>query len=267
MPFRLGETFRDRLRGAGRPLVGAWICSGSPVAAEIIACSGFDWVLIDMEHAPNGLESVLAQLHAVSGYPVTPVVRVPSGDPVVIKQVLDIGARSLLVPMVSSADEAREVARAVAYPPAGMRGVGAALARSGRWGRVRGYLEEASSHVSVAVQIETLAGVEQAAQIASTPGVDQVLVGPSDLAASMGLIGMQTHPDVVAEVARVFEAAKTVGRPVGVNAFDLERARGYLRAGAGFVLVGADVSLLARSAEALAASFRGDPGEADQWQS
>ena len=154
------------------------MCSGSPLVAEICAGSGLDWVLIDMEHSPNGLESVLAQLQAVAAYPVTPLVRVPIGDVVTIKQVLDLGAQNLLVPMVSSADEARAVVEAVRYPPRGRRGVGSALARSARWNRVDGYLTDADAHVSLFVQIETAEGVAAAAEIAAVDGVDGVFVGP-----------------------------------------------------------------------------------------
>jgi 4-hydroxy-2-oxoheptanedioate aldolase len=255
MPIRLSPTFRDALQAASRPLAGIWICSGSPLVAEICAGAGLDWVLIDMEHAPNGLESVLAQLHAVSAHPVTPVVRVPIGDVVTIKQVLDLGAQNILVPMVSSADAARAAVDAIRYPPRGSRGVGSALARSARWNRVEGYLADADSHVSLFVQIETAAGVDAAAEIAAVDGVDGVFVGPSDLAASMGLLGAQTHPDVIAAVRRTFDAVRGAGKPVGVNAFDPAVARAYLDAGASFVLVGADVSLLARGSEALAAAF------------
>src|SRR4051794_11782376 len=168
MPLRLTPTFRDALatehaRGpAGRPLAGMWVCTGSPLVAEICAGSGLDWLLVDMEHAPNGLESVLMQLQAVAAYPVTPVVRVPSDDVVTLKQVLDLGAQNLLVPMVSSAQQAQAVVEAVRYPPRGRRGVGSALARSARWNRVEGYLQDADRHVSLVVQIETVEGVEAA---------------------------------------------------------------------------------------------------------
>jgi 4-hydroxy-2-oxoheptanedioate aldolase len=255
MPLRLIPTFRDHLARANRPLVGMWVCSGSPLIAEICAGGGLDWLLIDMEHSPNGLESVLAQLQAVGGYPTTPVVRVPMNDTVIIKQVLDLGAQNLLVPMVSSADEARAAVEAVRYPPRGRRGVGSALARSARWNRVDSYLIGADDHVSLFVQIETAAGVEAAAEIAAVDGIDGVFVGPSDLAASMGVLGQQSHADVVAAVQRTFQAVGAAGKPVGVNAFVPEVARSYLESGASFVLVGADVALLARGSEALAASF------------
>ena len=253
MPLRL--TFREDLAAASRPLAGVWACSGSPLVAEILAGAGLDWMLIDMEHSPNGLESVLAQLQAVAAYPVTPVVRVPIGDVVTIKQVLDLGAQNVLVPMVSSADEARAAVAAVRYPPRGQRGVGSALARSARWNRVEDYLQDADRHTALFVQIETVEGVAVAAEIAGVDGVDGVFVGPSDLAASMGLLGQQTHPEVVAAVRRTFDAVRATGTPVGVNAFDPAVARDYVAAGASFVLVGADVSILARASEAFAADW------------
>jgi 4-hydroxy-2-oxoheptanedioate aldolase len=250
MPVRLTlpPTFAAVLAGQDRARIGMWVCSGSALVAEICAGSGLDWLLIDMEHAPNGLESVLAQLQAVAAYPVTPVVRVPVNDPVVIKQVLDLGAQNLLVPMVESADEAVAAVRAATYPPSGVRGVGSALGRAARWNRVDGYLTAGT--VSVIVQIETAGAVERAASITAS-GVHGILVGPSDLAASMGLLGLQTHPDVVAAVEHCIEVGRRAGVPVGVNAFDPATARRYLDAGASFLLAGADVTLLARGSEAL----------------
>jgi 4-hydroxy-2-oxoheptanedioate aldolase len=255
MSLRLNPTFRDQLTRSDRTLYGGWICSGSPVAAEIMAGAGLDWLLIDMEHAPNGLESTLAQLYAVSGYASTPVVRVPAGDTVIVKQVLDLGAQNILVPMISTPEEAKAVAAMTRYPPVGVRGVGSALARSARWNRVDGYLQNDAAHLSVFVQIETVEGVANARAIAETPGVDGVFVGPSDLAASMGLIGQQTHPDVVAAVKRAFAGIAAVGKPIGVNAFDPVAARDYAEAGARFILVGADVALLARASEKLAETY------------
>lgn len=255
MPLRV--TFRDALAAASRPLAGVWACSGSPLVAEILAGAGMDWMLIDMEHSPNSLESTLAQLQAVAAYDTTPVVRVPFGETVMIKQVLDLGAQNLLVPMISSAAEAEEIVAAVRYPPRGRRGVGSALARSARWNRIEDYLQNADAHVSLFVQVETAAAVEAAGEIAAVDGVDGVFVGPSDLAASMGLLGQQSHPDVTAAVIRTFEAVRAAGKPVGVNAFDPAVAQAYLDAGASFVLVGADVALLARGSEALAARWVG----------
>ena len=251
----LPETLRARLDAADRPLIGLWACAGSPVTAEIVAGSGCDWVLLDAEHSPNGLESVLAQLHAMSAYPVAPLVRPPYGDPVLIKQFLDLGAQNLLIPMVDSAEQAEEVVRAVRYPTNGIRGVGSALARSARWNRVDGYLGRADETISLTVQIESAAAVADVERIVRVDGVDAIFVGPSDLAASMGLIGQQGHPDVVAAVLRAIAAAKEAGIPAGVNAFVPADAERYLEAGAAFVAVGADVAILARQTEALVDRF------------
>lgn len=262
MPLPL--TFRDALATASRPLAGVWACSGSPLVAEILAGAGMDWMLIDMEHSPNALESTLAQLQTVAASATTPLVRVPSGDTVTIKQVLDLGAQNLLVPMISSSAEAEDVVAAVRYPPRGRRGVGPALARSARWNSVEDYLQNADAYVSLFVQVETAAAVEAAGEIAAVDGVDGVFVGPSDLAASMGLLGQQSHPEVTAAVIRTFDAVRAAGKPVGVNAFDPAVAQGYLDAGASFVLVGADVALLARGSEALAARWVGSAGATDE---
>lgn len=262
MPLRLSPTLRDRLAGADRSLIGMWACSGSPLVTEVAAGSGLDWLLIDMEHSANTLESVLVQLQVAAAYPITPVVRAPFNDVVAIKQVLDLGAQNLLVPMVSSAEEARAAVAATRYPPAGVRGVGSALARSARWNRVDDYLRDSAEHVSLTVQIETTAGVDAAAEIAAVDGVDAVFVGPSDLSASMGLLGQQTHPDVVSAVHGVFAAVKAANKAVGVNAFAPDAAESYIAAGADFVGVGADVAMLARASEALAARFIPAPGPA-----
>uniref|UniRef100_UPI0015E414AE HpcH/HpaI aldolase family protein n=1 Tax=Arthrobacter sp. B0490 TaxID=2058891 RepID=UPI0015E414AE len=255
MPLRLAPTFADALAASDRPLAGMWVCSGSPLVAEICAGSGLDWLLIDAEHSPNGLESVLAQLQAVHGYPVQALVRPPVNDPVLIKQYLDLGAQNLLIPMVHSVADAEAAVAATRYPPDGIRGVGSALARAARWNRVPGYLADASSTVSLTVQIESTAAVEAVDTILAVDGLDAIFVGPSDLAASMGLLGQQEHPDVRAAVEHCLAAARRAGKPAGVNAFTPTTARRYLDAGARFILVGADVALLARGSETLAAGF------------
>ncbi|MGW8481741.1 HpcH/HpaI aldolase family protein [Microbacterium sp. NPDC055903] len=255
MPLHLAPTFRERLAHADRPAIGLWVCSGSPLIAEITAGSGADWLLIDMEHSANTLDTVLGQLQAVAAYPAAPLVRVPWNDAVMIKQVLDLGAQNIIVPMVSTAAEAAAAVAATRYPPEGVRGVGSALARSARWNRVDGYLQDGAAHVSVIVQIETALGVDNAAKIAAVEGVDAVFVGPSDLAASLGHLGQQGHPSVVDAVTRTFAAVKSAGTAVGVNAFDPSAAEGYIAAGADFVAVGADVAMLARTSESLVARF------------
>ncbi|GAA3287446.1 4-hydroxy-2-oxoheptanedioate aldolase [Arthrobacter citreus] len=234
---------------------GMWVSSGSPLVAEICAGSGLDWLLIDAEHSPNGLESLLAQLQAVHGYPVSAVVRPPIGDAVMLKQYLDLGVQNLLIPMVDTPEQAAELVRAVRYPPHGIRGVGSALARASRWNRIEGYLENAAESVTLLVQIETAAAVENVAEIAAVDGVDGLFIGPADLAASMGHLGQQEHPDVVAAVEHCIRVVKAAGKPVGVNAFAEATARHYIEAGVDFILVGADVALLARGSEGLAAKY------------
>ncbi|MEV7631518.1 HpcH/HpaI aldolase/citrate lyase family protein [Microbacterium sp. NPDC089318] len=261
MPLRLEPTFREALAAAERPLIGMWLSTGTTLNAEICAGSGIDWLLIDMEHGPNTILSVQQQLQVIAAYRVPAIVRVPVNDAVIIKQVLDTGAQNLLVPMVASGDEARAAVEAVRYPPAGVRGVGSGLARSGRWGRVTGYVPHASDTVSLFVQIESADAVDAAADIAAVDGVDGVLVGPADLAASMGFPGQQSHPEVLAAVQRVFQAVTAAGKKVGVNAFDPAGADAYLAAGAHFLSASADVTILARGAEALAARFI--PGSGD----
>jgi 4-hydroxy-2-oxoheptanedioate aldolase len=259
MPLRIEDTFRDALAAqkdqARRPLAGMWVCSGSPLIAELCAGSGLDWLLVDAEHSPNGLESILAQLQAIHGYPVHTLVRPPINDPVVIKQYLDLGVQNLLLPMVNSAAEAEAAVAATRYPPLGVRGVGSALARAARWNRIPDYLARAGETISVTVQIESTAAVDTVEDILKVDGVDAVFVGPSDLAASMGLLGQQEHPEVRAAVGHCLAAARAAGKPAGVNAFNPDTARHYLSLGADFILVGADVALLARGSEALAAQY------------
>lgn len=256
IPVKLPRTFFQQLQEESGPQVGAWISSGSPVAAEIVASAGFDWLLVDGEHSPYSLETVTDLLRATDAYGATRVVRVPVGDTALIKQYLDLGAQNLMIPMVDTAEQARDAVAAMHYPPRGVRGVGAALARSSRWNAVEDYLQNASDHVSLTIQLESATAVDNAAEIAAVDGVDQLFIGPSDLAASMGVLGQQTHPDVLDAVSRAMKECQDAGKPVGVNAFDLKQAQAYLDAGAAFVLVGADVQLLAGAARGLADKFR-----------
>lgn len=260
MPIRLSlpPTLVDRVEASPRPLIGGWVVSGSPVAAEIMAGSGLDVILVDGEHSANSLSSIQTQLQVIAGTPAIPLVRVPVGEPWLIKQYLDLGVQNLLVPMVDTAAQAEMIVRAAHYPPRGIRGVGSALARAARWNRVEGYLDLAAETISLVVQIETAAAVSNVDAILAVDGVDAIFVGPSDLAASMGLLGQQEHPDVVAAVELAIAAARSVGKPVAVNAFAPATAQRYLDGGADLVFVGADVALLARGSEALADRFIGD---------
>lgn len=257
MPFRVepDPSLKDALKDADHSLAGIWVCSASPLVAEICAGAGFDWLFIDGEHSPNDLQNILAQLQAVRSYPVVPVVRPAVNDPVTIKQFLDLGVQSLIIPMVNDAEQAAAAVAACQYPPKGVRGVGSALARSARWNRIPDYLTRADETITIMVQIEADEAVRNVEEIVATEGVDGIFIGPSDLAASMGVIGQQGHPDVVAAVIKSINAAKTAGKYAGVNAFDQKSAREYMAAGADYVGVGADVALLARATEALAANF------------
>lgn len=233
-----------------------WLASGSAYIAEICAGSGIDWVLLDQEHAPNDVRSTLEQLQVLAGYPdVDVLVRPPSADPVTIKRLLDIGAQNIIVPMIDDPVQAGSAVAATRYPPAGIRGVGSALARASRWNRISDYLSTADASVSLTVQVETVAGLEQLGDIADIDGVDAVFIGPADLAASMGRLGQPEHPDVVHTIENALGTIAAHGKAAGVNAFNETIARRYVAAGASFVLVGADVALLARGAEQLTAKY------------
>lgn len=245
---------------AGRPRFGMWLASGSAYIAEICAGSGIDWVLLDQEHAPNDLRSTLEQLQVLGGYPdVDVLVRPPVADPVTIKRLLDIGAQNIMVPMIDDADEAAAAVAATRYPPAGIRGVGSALARASRWNRISDYLSTADASVSLTVQVETVAALNRLGEIADVDGVDAVFIGPADLAASMGKLGQPEHPDVVSSIEAALATIVAHGKSAGVNAFNEKIARRYVDAGASFVLVGADVALLARGAEQLVDKYRVTP--------
>ena len=241
--------------------IGLWQALASPYTCEICAGAGFDWLLIDAEHAPNTIPLVLAQLQAAAAYPVEPVVRLPIGDAVLVKQYLDIGARSLLIPMVDSAEAAAHMVAATRYPPHGFRGVGSAIGRASRWNRVDGYLERAADEICLLVQVETRAALAAIAEIAAVPGVDGVFIGPSDLAADLGHLGNPGHPDVQAAIESGIASVRAAGKPVGMLIADEALARRYLELGATFVAVGTDVTILARGAEALARRFAGPAGE------
>lgn len=252
------NTFKQSLAEPGTR-IGLWLGLADPYAAELCATTGFDWLLIDGEHGPNDLRSMLGALQAVAPYPAHPVLRIPHGDPVLIKQVLEIGATTLLVPMVESAAQARELVRATRYPPHGVRGVGSGLARSSRWSAYPGYLQEANDSVCLLVQVETAAALAQLEDIAAVDGVDGVFIGPADLSASMGHLGNPGHPDVQQAIDGAIGRILAAGKAPGILAVDETLARHYIGLGARFVAVGVDATLLARTARALASRFKADP--------
>lgn len=239
-----------------RPQIGLWLAMTHPYSAEIVAGAGFDWLLIDNEHAPNQLQSTLAQLQAVAPYPTHPIVRPAWNDPVEIKRLLDIGAQTLLIPMVQNADEARAAVQAMRYPPHGIRGVGSVLARASRWNRVDDYTRQADAQMCTLVQAETAESLEHLEAILAVDGVDGVFIGPADLAASMGHLGDPAHPEVRKAIDATIQRIVRAGKAAGILSADRERATHYLSLGATFVAVGTDVTLLARSADQLAQAFK-----------
>lgn len=250
--FRV-NPFKAALR-AQRRQIGLWSSLASPIVAEVVGGAGFAWILVDQEHAPNELGDVLAQLQAMRGGTAEPVVRPPINDPVVIKRLLDIGARSLLVPQVRTLEEVRQAVVATRYPPRGLRGVSVSQ-RANHYSRDRGYLADAESEICILVQIETAEALDAVDAIAAADGVDGLFVGPSDLAAALGHIGQPGHAEVQAAFVRVREAAARAGRPAGILAPQAADAERYLQQGFSFVAVGSDLGLLVTGCEALLQRF------------
>ncbi|BEO16597.1 4-hydroxy-2-oxo-heptane-1,7-dioate aldolase [Serratia marcescens] len=239
-----------------RPQIGLWLGLCSSYSAELLAGAGFDWLLIDGEHAPNNVQTVLGQLQAVAPYPSQPVVRPPWNDAVIIKQLLDVGAQTLLIPMIQNAEQARDAVRATRYPPHGVRGVGSALARASRWNRVPDYLQQADEQMCVLVQIETREAVKNLDAILQVEGVDGVFIGPADLSADMGFAGNPQHQEVQRTIDDAIARIRAAGKAPGILMANKALAQRYLEAGALFVAVGVDTTLLARAAEALADEFK-----------
>lgn len=242
---------------AGQPQIGLWLGFAEPYLADLSARAGFDWLLIDGEHAPNDLRTILAQLQAIAPSPSQPVVRLPHGDPALIKQALDIGAQTLLIPMVDTPEQAEALVRAVHYPPRGIRGVGAALARASAFGTIKDYLPTAGDEVCLLVQIETLKGLAALDAITAVEGVTGVFIGPSDLAADMGHLGNPTAPEVQEAVIGALARIRALGKAAGVLTSDNEFARRCLEAGGTFVAVGSDVGLYVNALTTTAARFTG----------
>lgn len=239
----------------GERQIGLWLGLATPYAAELCAGSGFDWLAIDGEHAPNDLRTMLATLQAVAPYPTHPIVRLPHGDAVLIKQVLEIGATTLLVPMVESAAMAQALVSATRYPPQGIRGVGSGLARSSRWNRYDDYLHAANDTTCLLVQVETANALAQVDDIAAVEGVDGVFIGPADLAASMGYLGQAAHPEVRKAIDDGIARIRRAGKAAGILCADETLARHYLDQGVTFIAVGIDTALLASASRSLAAKF------------
>ena len=254
------NTFKQALRER-RPQIGLWMGLASDYTAEICALAGFDWLVVDGEHAPNDLSTILTQLKTLAAYPAShAVARVPVGETALIKQYLDLGAQNILVPMVDTPEQAAQLVRAMRYPQddgqGGVRGM--AGARASRWGHYGDYFKRANEEVCLIVQVESLEGLKNLDAIAATPGVDGVFIGPADLSASMGHVGNAAHPDVQAAIADAIARILKAGKAPGILTPDETLAKHYLSLGAVFVAVGLDTQILMRQTTALAARFKAE---------
>ena len=249
------NTFKHAI-ARGDLQIGLWCSLCSPITAEMVSHSGFDWLLLDTEHSPNEVPDVLAQLQAVQAGTASAIVRPAWNDIVLIKRFLDIGAQTLLIPFVQTPEEARRAVEATRYPPGGIRGI-TGSGRASRYGRVKDYLKNASREICLLVQVETRSALDQIEAIASVDGIDGVFIGPNDLAASFGHIGNWAHPDVQKALEDAVRRLKKIGKPAGILTPNEEEAKRFIDWGYVFVAVGADLGLLARGADALAKRFNG----------
>jgi 4-hydroxy-2-oxoheptanedioate aldolase len=245
--------------GSGPVPLGLWQAFASALPAEVCAACGFDWLLFDGEHGPNTVQTLLAQIQAVSSYPLEAVARPLAGRPEIIKQYLDIGFRSLLIPMVGSAAEAAEIVRATRFPPDGIRGVASVAVRASGFGADADYLARSHEQLCLMMQIETLDAFDRLEEIAAVEGVDALFIGPSDLSASMGFLGRPSHPDAEAKIVEGIRRIRQAGKPAGIFARDAADAKNKIAAGASFVSLGTDIGLLANGCRQLVASI----GKAD----
>lgn len=249
------NTLKTRL-AAGEVTHGLWVGMADPYAAEIAGTAGFDWLLLDGEHAPNDIRSLSAQIAVLGASASHPVVRLRDDDPAGIKQALDIGAQTLLIPMIESAEQAQAAMRACLYPPEGIRGVGSSLARASRFNAVGDYLTTANDQICLLVQVESRAGLAALDDMLAIPRLDGVFIGPSDLAADMGHLGQSGHPEVTAAVLDALRRISASGKVAGVLSTDPTFIADCKVAGANFVGVGIDVTTLSGALRSLAASYR-----------
>lgn len=253
------NPFRHLLKSAGsHPPIGTWIMSASPIVAEAVGHAGFDWALVDMEHAPADTMEVVQMLQALSATKLVPVVRVPWNDKVMVKRVLDAGATTVMFPFVQTADEARQAVAATRYPPEGVRGM-AGMSRASRFGTVPNYLRTANASIGVIAQLETREALAALERIADVRGVDALFVGPTDLGASFGHLsgpGDTPHPEVMDAMAQAVQRAKALGKPIGTLGGTPEMVAQYRAVGFDYVALSSDLGLLMRGAQAAVAALR-----------
>ncbi|VEA62723.1 5-keto-4-deoxy-D-glucarate aldolase [Serratia plymuthica] len=250
----LPNRFRQSLL-QGETLIGCWSALGNPISTEVLGLAGFDWLVLDGEHAPNDITTFVPQLMALKDSDSAAVVRPPCNEPVIIKRLLDIGFYNFLIPFVENAEQARLAVAATRYPPAGIRGVSVSH-RSNGYGTVADYFTTINDNISVLVQIENQAGVDNLDEIAAVDGVDGIFVGPSDLSATLGYLGQPNHPQVQAAIRHIFACAKAHGKPSGILAPAEADARRYLEWGATFVAVGSDLGVFRAATQALCDRFK-----------
>ena len=231
---------------AGRTQLGLWLSSANPYTAEIGASAGYDWVLIDGEHAPNDVPTILPQLQAVAAYSSHAIVRTVNKDPALIKQILDIGAQTLLVPMVDTAQEARDLVSAMRYPTRGIRGVAPIAARASRWGRVADYIERVEEELCLLVQVESARALANLDEIAQVEGVDGVFIGPADLSSSMGHLRDPGHPEVSAAIEKAIRRIRELGKAAGIICIEPAGTKRYIDCGANFVAIAVDTMVLTK---------------------
>lgn len=249
------NAFKRSLAGTGAPPLGTWLMSASSAVCEAVGYCGFDFLVLDAEHAPIDAPEVADLLRALAASPSPVVVRLPSDDPVFVKRVLDNGAQTLMFPMIETAEQARQAVAATRYPPAGRRGV-AAMHRAGRYGSVVGYAGKADAEIAVILQLETPAALARLPEIAAVAGVDALFVGPADLAAALGHLGDIAHPEVQAALAAAARAAREQGKPVGVVGPDPTMVRRLIGYGFTFVAIASDLGFLTRAARQALAEVR-----------
>jgi 2-keto-3-deoxy-L-rhamnonate aldolase RhmA len=251
------NRLKRRLREDGAPALGVWVMSASPLCAEALGWAGFDFLVVDMEHSPLDLGPAIALMQAVQGTGCEVILRVPWNEPVMVKRVLDGGARTLMFPMVGTIAEAAAAVAATRYPPRGIRGV-AAMHRGNRFGTVPGYLEGADAEIGVILQLETLEAVRQRAEIAAIDGVDALFVGPADLAASMGHLGRMDAPEVEAVLRETAGWCRSQRIPCGIIGADAAAVRGYEAMGFSYVAVGSDLGMMMAGARTALRELRGE---------
>ena len=251
---------------SGEVQYGAFLGLPDNSAAEIAAGAGFDWLLIDQEHGAFELAAVLRHLQVLAAYDVAPIVRAASGDPTLLKKLLDVGAQTLVIPMVDTAEQAADLVQAVRYPPQGIRGIGTSMARAARWNQVPGYATTANDEICLIVQAETSLSLSNLDAILAVEGVDGVFIGPSDLSASMGHVGNPGHPDVVTAIDNTLQRISAAGKYAGVFCMNPELAKHYIAQGANFMAIGTDTMILSQGLIQTAARFRGEATEEENPQ-